>query len=67
MSILVAAWNESASIVRTLEHIADLTYPGRVEVIVADNNSTDDTGALADAAGRSDDVRLPAGVRGEAG
>ena len=30
VSILVAAWNESASIVRTLEHIAGLTYPGRV-------------------------------------
>ena len=51
VSILVAAWNESASIGRTLKHIAELTYPGRVEVIVADNNSTDETGALADAAG----------------
>ena len=51
VSILVAAWNEGASIVRTLEHIAGLTYPGQVHVIVADNNSTDDTGALADAAG----------------
>jgi biofilm PGA synthesis N-glycosyltransferase PgaC len=51
VSILVAAWNESASIVRTLEHIANLTYPGRVEVILADNNSSDDTGTLADAAG----------------
>ena len=51
VSILVAAWNESASIVHTLSHIANLTYPGRVEVIVADNNSTDDTGPLSDAAG----------------
>ena len=51
MSILVAAWNEGAIDRRTLEHIAGLTYPGQVQVIVADNNSTDDTGALADAAG----------------
>ena len=43
VTILVAAWNESEAIVRTLEHIAELTYPGRVEVVVADNNSTDDT------------------------
>ena len=51
VTILVAAWNESAAIVRTLEHIGDLSYPGRLEVVVADNNSTDDTALLADAAG----------------
>jgi biofilm PGA synthesis N-glycosyltransferase PgaC len=51
VTILVAAWNESDAIVRTLEHIAALAYEGRVEVVVADNNSTDDTAALADAAG----------------
>ena len=27
VTILVAAWNESAAIVRTLEHIAALSYP----------------------------------------
>ena len=51
MTIVVAAWNESDAIVRTLEDIAELSYPGRVEVVVADNNSTDDTALLADAAG----------------
>ena len=51
MTILVAAWNESDAIVRTLEHIGELSYAGRVEVVVADNNSTDDTALLADAAG----------------
>ena len=51
VTILVAAWNESEAIVRTLEHIGDLAYPGRVEVVVADNNSNDDTALLADAAG----------------
>jgi poly-beta-1,6-N-acetyl-D-glucosamine synthase len=50
VTILVAAWNEGEAIVRTLEHIAELSYEGRVEVVVADNNSTDDTALLADAA-----------------
>ncbi len=51
VTILVAAWNESDAIVRTLDHIAELSYAGRVQVVVADNNSTDDTALLADAAG----------------
>jgi len=51
VTIVVAAWNESEAIVRTLEHIAALSYEGRVEVVVADNNSTDDTALLADVAG----------------
>jgi poly-beta-1,6-N-acetyl-D-glucosamine synthase len=51
VTIVVAAWNESDAIVRTLEDIAELTYQGHVEVVVADNNSTDDTALLADAAG----------------
>ena len=51
VTIVVAAWNESEAIVRTLEHIAELSYAGRVEVVVADNNSTDDTAQLADATG----------------
>ena len=59
VTILVAAWNESAAIVRTLEHIGALSYPGRLEVVVADNNSTDDTAVLADAAG----ARLPCPYR----
>jgi biofilm PGA synthesis N-glycosyltransferase PgaC len=50
VTIIVAAWNESEVIVPTLERIADLDYEGAVEVVLADNNSTDDTAALADAA-----------------
>ena len=49
-TILIAAWNESEAIVRTLERISELTYDGQLEVVVADNNSTDDTGLRADAA-----------------
>ena len=51
VTIVVAAWNEGDAIVRTLEHIGELSYPGSLEVVVADNNSTDDTALLADAAG----------------
>ena len=51
VTVLVAAWNESEAIVRTLDRIGELSYAGRVEVVVADNNSTDDTAPLADAAG----------------
>ena len=36
---------------RTLEGIGELSYQGRLEVVVADNNSTDDTALRADAAG----------------
>ena len=67
VSILVAAWNESASIVRTLEHIAGLTYPGRVRGDRG-RQQLDRRHRGARRRGRgSYDVRLPAGVRGEAG
>jgi biofilm PGA synthesis N-glycosyltransferase PgaC len=52
VTIVIAAWNEGDAIVRTLGRIADLTYEGSVEIVVADNNSTDDTAELADAAGK---------------
>ena len=51
VTVVVAARNESAAIVRTLERIAELSYAGRVDVVVADNNSTDETALLADGAG----------------
>jgi poly-beta-1,6-N-acetyl-D-glucosamine synthase len=51
VTIVIAAWNESEAIVGTLERLADLTYDGKIEVVVADNNSTDDTATLADDAG----------------
>lgn len=50
VTIVVAAWNEGEAIVGTLERIAQLSYAGPVGVIVADNNSSDDTALLADAA-----------------
>jgi biofilm PGA synthesis N-glycosyltransferase PgaC len=46
-TILIAAWNEEDSIVPTLERLAELSYEGPLEVVLADNNSTDRTAQLA--------------------
>ena len=50
VTVVAAARNEEAAIVSTLERIAGLSYPGEVEVVLADNNSTDRTAELAAAA-----------------
>jgi biofilm PGA synthesis N-glycosyltransferase PgaC len=50
VTIVIAAWNEEEVIVPTLESIAGLSYPGPLEVVLADNNSTDGTAILADEA-----------------
>ncbi len=52
VTILIAAWNEQESIVPTLERIAALSYEGPIEVVLADNNSTDRTAELAAEAAR---------------
>jgi biofilm PGA synthesis N-glycosyltransferase PgaC len=52
VTVIVAARDEEASIVKTLEHVAGLRYGGRLEVVLADNGSTDATAALAEAAAR---------------
>jgi poly-beta-1,6-N-acetyl-D-glucosamine synthase len=52
ITILTAAWNEEDAIVPTLERIAELSYPGRIEVVLADNNSSDGTTARAQEAAR---------------
>jgi cellulose synthase/poly-beta-1,6-N-acetylglucosamine synthase-like glycosyltransferase len=50
VSILVAARNEEASIERCLRALANLTYPAdRLEIIVADDHSTDNTVAIVEA------------------
>ena len=51
--MVVAAWNEEAAIVPTLERIAGLAYPGPLEVVLADNNSTDRTAERARGGGAS--------------
>lgn len=47
VTVLIAAWNEEHAIERTVECLAALRYPGPIEVVLADNNSTDRTAALA--------------------
>jgi poly-beta-1,6-N-acetyl-D-glucosamine synthase len=47
VTVVVAAWNEERAIVPTLERIAGLAYPGPLEVVLADNNSTDRTAERA--------------------
>ena len=52
VTILIAAWNEEEAIVPTLERIAGLSYSGSIEVVLADNNSTDRTAGLAEQAAK---------------
>lgn len=53
IALVIPAWNEAARLPRLLESVAvaQARFAGRVEVIVADNGSTDATAALAAAAG----------------
>jgi poly-beta-1,6-N-acetyl-D-glucosamine synthase len=50
VTVIVAAYDEEDAIEATLDRIAATAYPGRVEVILADNNSTDRTAELAEVA-----------------
>jgi biofilm PGA synthesis N-glycosyltransferase PgaC len=47
VTVIVAARNEERSIAPTLERIADATYAGPLEVLLADNDSTDRTSERA--------------------
>jgi len=59
VTVIVAAFDEEAAIERTVERIGASGYPGPVTVVLADNNSTDRTAELAEAAAR----RLGLGYR----
>jgi poly-beta-1,6-N-acetyl-D-glucosamine synthase len=50
VTVVVAAWSEEEPIEATLERLAAMSYLGRVGVVLADNNSTDRTAELAEAA-----------------
>jgi biofilm PGA synthesis N-glycosyltransferase PgaC len=49
VSILIAAYNEEASIADTLRSLANQDYPGVFEVFVIDDGSLDRTAAIVDA------------------
>ena len=49
VSVLIAAYNEEASIADTLRSIANQDYPGAFEVFVIDDGSQDRTAAIVDA------------------
>ena len=51
LTVLIAAYNEVASIGETLRSIAEQRYPANIEIIVIDDGSTDGTGAAARAPG----------------
>lgn len=51
LSVVIPAYNESALLPACLRSLAAQDYPHPVEVIVADNNSTDETPAIARAMG----------------
>jgi biofilm PGA synthesis N-glycosyltransferase PgaC len=54
VTILIAARDEERSIARTVERIAAVSYDGPLEVVLADNGSSDRTAELAaDAAART--------------
>jgi biofilm PGA synthesis N-glycosyltransferase PgaC len=50
VAVIIAAWNEEDAIASTLERIADSSYPGPIEVVLADNNSADRTAEFAEQA-----------------
>ncbi len=49
LSILMAAYNESARIAAAVKQVLDTEYPCEVELVVVDDGSADDTCALASA------------------
>ncbi|RKP56775.1 glycosyltransferase [Pararobbsia silviterrae] len=48
IAILVAAYNEGENIAQTVESIAKQQYPGDLQVIVINDGSSDETGAVLD-------------------
>ncbi len=51
VSIIIPAWNEEKNIARTLSSLADQKADYPVELIVVNNNSTDDTQKILDSCG----------------
>ena len=47
VSVVVPAFNEEINIVNCIKSIKNQSYKGKVEIIIADNGSTDHTRELA--------------------
>ena len=47
VSVVIPAYNEAAGIAATVRSMAESDYRGRLEIIVVDDGSTDDTAAIA--------------------
>lgn len=47
VSVIIPAYNEAAGIAATVTSMAESAYPGRLEIIVVDDGSTDDTAVIA--------------------
>ena len=62
VSIVIPAYNEAPLIGKCLESLKNQTYTGPKEIIICDNNSTDNTGAIARAAGVTVVFEANAGV-----
>lgn len=62
ISVVIPAYNEAKNIQKCLRSIKAQDYPGEVEIIVADNNSSDDTAAIARAEGATVVLEKQAGV-----
>ncbi|HEY5815135.1 MAG TPA: glycosyltransferase family 2 protein [Solirubrobacterales bacterium] len=67
VTVIVAARNEEDRIVPTLERISELTYGGHVDVLLADNDSTDRTVELAEEAARRRGLELQRAFEPEPG
>jgi cellulose synthase/poly-beta-1,6-N-acetylglucosamine synthase-like glycosyltransferase/peptidoglycan/xylan/chitin deacetylase (PgdA/CDA1 family) len=47
VSVVVPAYNEATGIAATVQSMVTSSYPGRIEIIVVDDGSSDDTSAIA--------------------
>ena len=52
LTLLVAAYHEEKLIGETLQNLASMSYPGKLEIIAIDDGSTDQTFAVAEACQR---------------